>query len=93
MEVRELGHRTGEIVGAERHSSTGEAKLDFDVAGREYHTIAEHRASLPGQEPTMCEPRPPCHGRGDVTVESLHADGRGVAYTRSPFAYLFDRVA
>lgn len=28
-----------------------------------------------------------------VTKESLHADGRGVAYTKSPFAYLFERVA
>ncbi len=29
----------------------------------------------------------------DVTVELLHRTGRGVAYTRSPFAYLFERVA
>jgi len=29
----------------------------------------------------------------DITVESLHASGRGVAYTKSPFAYLFTRVA
>jgi hypothetical protein len=29
----------------------------------------------------------------EVTTESLHASGRGVAYTRSPFAYLFERVA
>ena len=28
-----------------------------------------------------------------ATVESLHASGRGVGYTRSPFAYLFTRVA
>ncbi len=27
-----------------------------------------------------------------VTVESLHASGRGVAYTKSAFAYLFTRV-
>lgn len=29
----------------------------------------------------------------DVSVELLHRTGRGVAYTRSPFAYLFERVA
>jgi hypothetical protein len=29
----------------------------------------------------------------DVDVELLHRTGRGVAYTRSPFAYLFERVA
>ena len=29
----------------------------------------------------------------EVTRESLHASGRGVAYTQSPFAYLFERVA
>jgi hypothetical protein len=29
----------------------------------------------------------------DLTVDSLHASGRGVAYTRSPFAYLFERIA
>ena len=28
-----------------------------------------------------------------VTKEHLHASGRGVAYTKSPFAYLFERVA
>ena len=28
-----------------------------------------------------------------VTREALHASGRGVAYTKSPFAYLFERVA
>lgn len=29
----------------------------------------------------------------EITVESLHSSGRGVRYTRSPFAYLFTRVA
>ncbi len=29
----------------------------------------------------------------DVTVELLHETGRGVAYTKSPFAYLFERLA
>lgn len=28
----------------------------------------------------------------EVTRESLHASGRGVEYTKSPFAYLFERV-
>lgn len=28
----------------------------------------------------------------EITVESLHESGRGVAYTRSPFAYLFQRI-
>jgi hypothetical protein len=28
-----------------------------------------------------------------VTVDSLHRTGRGVAYSRSPFAYLFTRTA
>lgn len=29
----------------------------------------------------------------EVTRSGLHATGRGIAYTRSPFAYLFQRVA
>lgn len=29
----------------------------------------------------------------EVTKESLHSSGRGVAYTRTPFAYLFERIA
>jgi hypothetical protein len=29
----------------------------------------------------------------EVTRASLHAEGRGVAYTKTPFAYLFERVA
>ncbi len=28
-----------------------------------------------------------------VTIELLHETGRGVAYTKSPFAYLFERIA
>ena len=28
----------------------------------------------------------------DVTAELLHERGRGIAYTRSPFAYLFERI-
>ncbi len=28
----------------------------------------------------------------DVTVESLHQSGRGIAYTKQAFAYLFERV-
>jgi hypothetical protein len=29
----------------------------------------------------------------EVTRASLHASGRGVGYTKSPLAYLFERVA
>lgn len=29
----------------------------------------------------------------EISVESLHASGRGVGYTSSPFAYLFKRVS
>jgi hypothetical protein len=29
----------------------------------------------------------------DVTIEYLHETGRGVAYTKSPFVYLFQRVS
>lgn len=28
-----------------------------------------------------------------ITIEFLHASGRGVGYTRSPFAYLFTRIS
>lgn len=29
----------------------------------------------------------------EVTKEMLHASGRGIAYTKTPFAYLFERIA
>ena len=29
----------------------------------------------------------------EVTVEAMHASGKGIVYTRSPFAYLFTRIA
>ncbi len=29
----------------------------------------------------------------EITIELLHETGRGIAYTRSPFAYLFERVS
>jgi hypothetical protein len=28
----------------------------------------------------------------DISREALHEAGRGIAYTRSPFAYLFERI-
>ncbi|MGB0115100.1 MAG: hypothetical protein WBP59_17905 [Ilumatobacteraceae bacterium] len=28
----------------------------------------------------------------EVTRQGLHEDGRAIAYTRSPFAYLFERI-
>ena len=28
----------------------------------------------------------------DLTIELLHDSGRGIAYTTSPFAYLFERI-
>lgn len=28
----------------------------------------------------------------EVTVELLHETGRGVAYTKTPYAYIFERV-
>ena len=29
----------------------------------------------------------------EVTRAALHESGRGIAYTRSPFAYLFERIS
>lgn len=29
----------------------------------------------------------------EITIDSLHRSGRGVRYTKSPFAYLFERVS
>lgn len=29
----------------------------------------------------------------EITIETLHESGRGIGYTKSPFAYLFTRVA
>ncbi len=29
----------------------------------------------------------------DVTAELLHELGRGIAYTKTPFAYLFERIS
>jgi hypothetical protein len=29
----------------------------------------------------------------EITVESIERSGRGIAYTKSPFAYLFRRIA
>jgi hypothetical protein len=75
------------------NSSHGDAAMaSIDPRYRLCSVVAKRRSGYvvtDGDLATFLVPKKPV----EVTRELLHATGRGVAYTRSPAAYLFERVA
>jgi len=75
------------------NSSHGDAAMASIDERYRLHAVVEQRdgrtsVRTDGLDAYLVTKRPV-----DVTAELLHSTGRGVAYTRSPFAYLFERVA
>lgn len=72
------------------HGDAAMAALDerFELSGVVVGGSGDYRVSARDLD-SYLRPRRPV----EITRESLHASGRGVAYTRSPFAYLFTRIA
>ena len=82
--------RGGTLLVNSSHGDAAMAALDerYELSGVVISRDGEYRISTQDLE-TYLVPRRPV----EITRESLHASGRGVAYTRSPFAYLFTRVS
>lgn len=71
------------------HGDAAMAALDdrYRLVGVVTVRSGRHRVRTSGLDDWMVPRRDQ-----EITVESLHRSGRGVAYTRSAFAYLFERI-
>ncbi len=81
--------RGGTLLVNPSHGDAAMASLDerYELAGVVTSRDGDYRVSTKDLD-TYLVPR----REAAVTRDSLHASGRGVAYTRSAFAYLFARV-
>jgi len=72
------------------HGDAAMASVDprYELAGVVISSNGAYRVRTSDLETYLIPKKPQ-----DVTIKSLHANGRGIGYTRSPFAYLFTRVA
>lgn len=71
------------------HGDVAMASLDerYILAGVVNARNGEYRVERTNLDSYLWPRRPT-----EITVESLHASGRAIGYTKSPFAYLFERV-
>ena len=72
------------------HGDASMASIDerYDFRGVVVHRESQYSVSNMHLENYFI-PRKPL----DITVEYLHGLGRGVGYTRTPFAYMFERTS
>jgi len=79
----------GSLLVNPSHGDAAMASIDprFELSAVVKSANGEYRVDA-AQLDTYLIPKKP----QTVTVESLHESGRGVGYTKSPFAYLFRRV-
>lgn len=72
------------------HGDAAMASIDprYELAGVVNARGGHYRVSTSDLDSYLIPKRPQ-----PVTVETLHETGRGVVYTKSPFAYLFGRIA
>ena len=79
----------GRLLVAPSHGDAAMASIDprYELSGVVVSPNGEYRVRTENLE-TYLEPKSPL----EVTPAMLHERGRGVAYTKSPFAYLFTRV-
>ena len=72
------------------HGDAAMASIDprYELAGVVTSSAGDYRVSTSDLDTFLIPKKEQV-----VTIESLHISGRGIAYTRSPFAYLFTRVA
>lgn len=79
----------GALLVSPSHGDAAMASIDDRYALRSVVVHRDGEYSIRDDElSSYLQPKKPA----DVSRESLHRSGRGVAYTRSPFAYLFERV-
>lgn len=71
------------------HGDAAMASLDprYELTGVVISRSGDYRVSTTNLDAYLVPKKPQ-----EITTETLHASGRGVGYTRSPFAYLFTRI-
>lgn len=79
----------GKLLANASHGDAAFAALDprFELIGVVTSSDGTYRVSDSNLESYMVPKKPQT-----ITADSIKAAGRGVAYTKSPFAYLFERV-
>jgi len=79
----------GRLLVAPSHGDVAMASIDsrYELSGVVVARNGDYRVRTESLE-TYLEPKSPV----EITQAMLHERGRGVAYTKSPFAYLFSRV-
>ncbi len=60
----------------------------YRLAGVVISGSGDYRVDTKNLESYLIPKRPQ-----EITIETLHERGRGIGYTKSPFAYLFTRIA
>lgn len=72
------------------HGDAAMASIDprYVLAGVVTSRSGEYRVTTDHLDSYLIPKRPQA-----ITIETLHRSGRGIAYTKSPFAYLFTRTA
>ncbi len=80
----------GTLLVNSSHGDAAMASIDprYELSGVVIARSGDYRVSTTNLDTYLVPKKPSI-----ITVDSLHESGRGVAYTRSPFAYLFTRVA
>ncbi len=81
--------RGGALLVNPSHGDAAMASIDprYELAGVVVSDARGYRVSSVDLDTYLLAKKPDA-----VTVDSLHRSGRGIVYTRSPFAYLFTRV-
>ncbi len=72
------------------HGDTAMASIDprYELAGIVTSRHGEYQVSNSDLDTYLIPKKPQ-----SITVDGLHEAGRGIGYTKSPFAYLFTRIA
>ena len=72
------------------HGDAAMASIDprYELAGVVNARDGNYRVSTSSLDSYLIPKKPQ-----PVTIETLHETGRGIGYTKSPFAYLFTRIA
>ncbi len=72
------------------HGDTAMASIDprYELAGVVTSRDGEYQVITSGLDTYLIPKKPQ-----SITVDVLHEAGRGIGYTKSPFAYLFTRIA
>lgn len=80
----------GSLLVSPSHGDAAMAHLDprYELAAVVIARAGDYRVSTDKLNGYLVPKKPQ-----DISVESLHATGRGIGYTISPFAYVFTRVA